>query len=89
MSLGCEFSSLSASRSDAPDVDPADRIGELWNYPETHAFAELLIDCEENRTLPGSARAVRKSKIAKGIGLNDAGLKRDRNGSELGGSRSG
>jgi hypothetical protein len=25
-----------------------DRIGELWGYPESSAFAELLIDCEED-----------------------------------------
>ena len=29
----------------------ADRIGEFWGYPESRAFAELLIDCEEDRTL--------------------------------------
>jgi hypothetical protein len=29
----------------------ADRIGEFWSYPESRAFAELLIDFEENRTL--------------------------------------
>jgi hypothetical protein len=34
-----------------PDFDRADRIGEFWGYPETRAFAELLIDCEEDRTL--------------------------------------
>jgi len=34
-----------------PDLERADRIGEFWGYPETHAFAELLIDCEEDRTL--------------------------------------
>ena len=34
-----------------PDVERADRIGEFWGYPESRAFAELLIDCEENRTL--------------------------------------
>jgi hypothetical protein len=28
-----------------------DRIGELWGYPENRAFAELLIDCEEDRVL--------------------------------------
>jgi hypothetical protein len=33
------------------DFDRADRIGEFWSYPETRAFAELLIDCEEDRTL--------------------------------------
>jgi hypothetical protein len=32
---------------------PCDRIGEFWGYPESRAFAELLIDCEEDRTLRG------------------------------------
>jgi hypothetical protein len=30
-----------------PDFERADRIGEFWS----RAFAELLIDCEEDRTL--------------------------------------
>jgi hypothetical protein len=34
-----------------PDFDRADRIGEFWSYPQSHTFAELLIDCEEDRTL--------------------------------------
>jgi hypothetical protein len=34
-----------------PDFHRADRIGEFWGYPESRAFAELLIDCEEDRTL--------------------------------------
>src|SRR5215207_6430899 len=34
-----------------PDLERADRIGEFWGYPESCAFAELLIDCEEDRTL--------------------------------------
>jgi hypothetical protein len=34
-----------------PDFDRADRIGEFWGYPESRTFAELLIDCEEDRTL--------------------------------------
>jgi hypothetical protein len=34
-----------------PDFDRADWIGEFWSYPESRAFAELLIDCEEDRTL--------------------------------------
>jgi hypothetical protein len=34
-----------------PDFDRADRIGEFWGYPESRAFAGLLIDCEEDRTL--------------------------------------
>jgi hypothetical protein len=33
------------------DFERADRIGEFWGYPESRAFAELLIDCEEDRTL--------------------------------------
>jgi hypothetical protein len=34
-----------------PDLERADRIGEFWGHPETRAFAELLIDCKEDRTL--------------------------------------
>jgi hypothetical protein len=34
-----------------PDFDRADRIGEFWSHPESRAFADLLIDCEEDRTL--------------------------------------
>jgi hypothetical protein len=34
-----------------PDFERADRIGVFWGYPESRAFAELLIDCEEDRTL--------------------------------------
>jgi hypothetical protein len=34
-----------------PDFDRADRIGEYWGSLKTRTFAELLIDCEENRTL--------------------------------------
>jgi hypothetical protein len=34
-----------------PDFERADRIGELWGYPKTRTFAELLIDCEVDRTL--------------------------------------
>jgi hypothetical protein len=34
-----------------PDFERADRIGEFWGYPESHNFAELLIDCEEDRVL--------------------------------------
>jgi hypothetical protein len=33
------------------DFERADRIGEFWGYPESRAFAGLLIDCEEDRTL--------------------------------------
>jgi hypothetical protein len=34
-----------------PDFDRADRIGDFWGYPQSRAFAELLIDCEEDRVL--------------------------------------
>jgi hypothetical protein len=34
-----------------PDFDRADAIGSYWGNPKTHAFGELLIDCEEDRTL--------------------------------------
>ena len=34
-----------------PDFELADRIGEFWSYPESRTVAELLIDCEEDRTL--------------------------------------
>jgi hypothetical protein len=33
-----------------PDLERADLIGE-GGYPQSRAFAELLIDCEEDRTL--------------------------------------
>jgi hypothetical protein len=29
----------------------APMIGESWSFAESHTFAELLIDCEEDRTL--------------------------------------
>jgi DDE domain len=35
----------------SPDLERAERIGEFWGYPESRTFAELLIDCEEDRTL--------------------------------------
>jgi hypothetical protein len=34
-----------------PAFERADRIGEFWGYPESRNFAELPIDCEEDRTL--------------------------------------
>jgi hypothetical protein len=34
-----------------PDVDRADRIGEFWGTRRPGRSPELLIDCEEDRTL--------------------------------------
>ena len=34
-----------------PDLDRADQIGEFWGNTKTRTFAELLIHCEEDRTL--------------------------------------
>jgi hypothetical protein len=40
-----------APRPYAARLERADRIGEFWGHPQSRAFAELLIDCEEDRTL--------------------------------------
>ena len=45
--LAPSFSTFSCCRTSTG----ADAIGEFWGYPESRALAELLIDCEENRTL--------------------------------------
>ena len=34
-----------------PALERAERIGKFWSYPQSRTFAELLIDCEEDRTL--------------------------------------
>ena len=34
-----------------PDFDRADAVGSFWGSSKTRTFAELLIDCEEDRTL--------------------------------------
>ncbi|HEX5902694.1 MAG TPA: hypothetical protein VF028_06220 [Actinomycetota bacterium] len=34
-----------------PDLERAERIGEFWSYLQSRTFAELPIDCEEDRTL--------------------------------------
>jgi hypothetical protein len=38
-----------------PDLERAERIGEFWGYPESRAFAELVIDCVEDRVLRAGA----------------------------------
>jgi len=39
-----------------PDFERADQVGEFWSYPESCTFAELLIDCEEDRLRRRSPR---------------------------------
>jgi hypothetical protein len=34
-----------------PDFGRAERIGSYWGNHKSRTFAELLIDCEEDRTL--------------------------------------
>jgi hypothetical protein len=43
-----------------PDFERAERIGEFWGYPQTRAFAELLIDCEGSTGRFRSSRSSRR-----------------------------
>jgi hypothetical protein len=45
-----------------PDFERADLIGEFWSYPESRAFAEVLIDREDDRT----PRAVLVGRLREG-----------------------
>jgi hypothetical protein len=49
--VSAEPSSIARIMSTPSRPDRADRIGEFYSYPESRDFAELLIDCEEDRTL--------------------------------------
>jgi hypothetical protein len=46
-----------------PDFDRADAIGSYWGNPKTRTFAELLIDCEEDKVL----RAVLVGMLREGL----------------------
>jgi hypothetical protein len=41
----------SFSTSSCTGLRAPDRIGEFWSYAKSRTFAELLIDCEEDRVL--------------------------------------
>jgi hypothetical protein len=51
-----------------PDLERPDRIGEFSGNPKTRSFAELLIDCAEDRTL----RAVLVGMLREGEGRQRA-----------------
>jgi hypothetical protein len=36
-----------------PDLERVERIGELWSYPQSRAFAELLIELRGGSDAPG------------------------------------
>jgi hypothetical protein len=60
VTASCASSSIVVAPTGSPglilsDFDRADRIGEFWGNPKTRTFAELLIDCEEDRDAPGGA----------------------------------
>jgi hypothetical protein len=56
-----------------PDFDRADRIGEFWSYPESRAFADLLIDCEEDRALRAVLVGMPRETDSRQAGIGEIG----------------
>jgi hypothetical protein len=56
-----------------PDPERADRIGEFWGYPQSRAFADLLIDCEEEpaarAVVFGLLAEMERSSTNQGVGI--------------------
>jgi hypothetical protein len=42
---------MTRSSERIPHVLRCHGCGQFWSYPQSRTFAELLIDCEEDRTL--------------------------------------
>jgi len=53
-----------------PDFNRADRIGEFWSDPQSRAFAELLIDCEEDQALRAVLVGMLRESLDTGIPTN-------------------